>query len=726
MKKKKNRISNWRKLSTIVLVATLTIIGVDFPKASLKDNSVVENAGIFVTKVENLSEGFIKGVDVSSYISIRESGASFYDWNGTEIDDQTFFTQLAEAGINYIRIRVWNNPYDSNGNGYGGGNNNIDKAIKIGKWATNAGMKVLIDFHYSDFWADPAKQQTPKAWTNLTTAEKVEKVNEWTTESLNTILNAGVDVGMVQIGNETNNAICGEVGWSNMSQIFNAGSSAVRSVATSSKKDILVALHFTNPEKEVFYKTVAKALNDNNVDYDVFASSYYPYWHGTLENLTNVLSDIANTYGKKVMVAETSWATTLEDGDGHGNTVSVGSNDMNQPYVFSVQGQANEVRSVIQAVANVGEKGIGVMYWEPAWIPVQVYSPDAENATQVLDSNREKWEKYGSGWASSYASEYDPEDAGKWYGGSAVDNQSFFDFTGKPLASLNIFKYVDTGATTSVMLDKVINPDSIEIGIDEDIENALPKVVTGVYNDGTTTEVNVVWNKEDILSITNFGTYRIRGITDKDSLEVVCVVNVLPKNLLQQGGFEEGWDKWTSGGNGLDGTTDSDVRTGNRALHFWSEQPIEFTVEQSVTVEEAGLYNAYMYMQGGDAGNEQEIYIQLSNDTKGIAEKTETTVDGWINWKNPKVEAIEAEAGDTLTVQIFVKAAAKAWGTIDDVYLYRGKNLNSDITKENLESAIKQSKELLEDSENIEVNGLLKSIANLSNAIIEYNKIKVI
>lgn len=723
---KKKKISNWRKLSAVVLVATLTIIGVDFPKASLKNGSVVEDAGIFVTKVENLSENFIKGVDVSSYISIRESGASFYDWNGIEIDDQAFFNQLADAGVNYIRIRVWNNPYDSNGNGYGGGNNDIDKAIKIGKWATNAGMKVLIDFHYSDFWADPAKQQAPKVWTNLTIAEKLEKVNEWTVESLTTILDAGVDVGMVQIGNETNNAICGESGWNNMSQIFNAGSSAVRSVAANSGKEILVALHFTNPEKEGLHKTIAKALNDNNVDYDVFASSYYPYWHGTLENLTNVLSDIANTYGKKVMVAETSWATTLEDGDGHGNTVSVGSNDINQPYAFSVQGQANEIRSVVQAVANVGEKGIGVMYWEPAWIPVQVYSPDVENADQILASNREKWEKYGSGWASSYASEYDPEDAGKWYGGSAVDNQSFFDFTGKPLASLNIFKYIDTGATTELVLDKIINPDSIEIGIDENIENFLPKVVTGVYNDGTTTDVNVVWNKEDIASITDFGTYRIHGITDKDSLEVVCVVNILPKNLLQQGGFEEGWDKWTSDGNGLDGTTDSDVRTGNKALHFWSEQPIEFTVKQSVTVEEAGLYNAYMYIQGGDAGSEQEIYIQLSNDTKNISKKAETTIDGWTNWKSPQVEAIEAESGDILTVEIFVKADAKAWGTIDDIYLYRSGNLVSDVAKENLESAIEQSKELLKDDNNVAINSLLNSITNLSNSIIEYNKIKVI
>ena len=125
------------------------------------------------------------------------------------------------------------------------------------------------------------------------------------------------------------------------------------------------------------------------------------------------------------MVAETSWATTLEDGDGHDNTVRAETNDT-QVYPISVQGQANEIRSVIQAVADVGASGIGVMYWEPAWIPVQIYNGDA----QVLASNKEKWEQYGSGWASSFSAGYDPDDAGKWYGGSAVDNQALFGFDG--------------------------------------------------------------------------------------------------------------------------------------------------------------------------------------------------------------------------------------------------------------------------------------------------------
>lgn len=111
----------------------------------------LKQASLHVEKIENLSSDFIKGVDLSSYVSVTDSGAVFKDWDGNVIGDEAFFNLIKEAGVNYVRVRVWNNPYDSDGNGYGGGNSDLDKAKKIGKLASDAGMKVLIDFHYSDF-----------------------------------------------------------------------------------------------------------------------------------------------------------------------------------------------------------------------------------------------------------------------------------------------------------------------------------------------------------------------------------------------------------------------------------------------------------------------------------------------------------------------------------------------------------------------------------------------
>ncbi len=663
---------------------TAAAAALESAKSALVAADIVDTGsdGIYVQKVEGLGADFIKGVDVSSYVSLRDSGVVFRDWNGQAINDQQFFDQLKEAGVNYVRIRVWNDPYNSaNGKGYGGGNNDLAKAEKIGKWATAAGMKVLIDFHYSDFWADPAKQKAPKAWDGYTVAQKVAAVSEYTKSSITTLLDAGVDVGMVQVGNETNNGVCGESTWENMCKIFDAGADAVHEAGTEKGKDILVAVHFANPEKSGTYANYAANLNTYDVSYDVFASSYYPYWHGTLTNLTSTLKSIADTYGKKVMVAETSWASTLTDGDGHENTVRVGNNDTKvagMDYSFTVQGQADEIRSVIQAIKNVGDNGIGVCYWEPAWLPVQVYDSSASNASQVLSANKNAWETYGSGWAASAANEYDAEDAGKWYGGSAVDNQALFDFNGKPLASLNVFKYVDTGATTTKRPDAVTKPDQVEVAYGADIAAALPTSVTVRFNDGSEDQAAVTWNNRELAAITTYGTYTVTGVVsytdakgNTSTLNTSCEVAVLPENLLQQGGFEEGCDAWTAEGNGVDGKLTDDPRSGKQALHFYSADAVDFTLSQTITAAEAGDYSAYMYIQGGSMGASEAVSITLSNDTAATAEKKEAALQGWKVWQQPQTDKVHAEVGDMLTVAIHVAGDAGAWGTIDDVCLYK-------------------------------------------------------
>ncbi|WP_420813859.1 glycosyl hydrolase 53 family protein, partial [Phytoactinopolyspora endophytica] len=350
---------------------------------------------MLVEKVEGLPEDFVHGVDVSLVLSLEESGVTFYDPSGEQAD---LFAVLADAGVTDIRIRVWNDPWDADGNGYGGGNVDVSRAVEIGERATAHGMRVLVDFHYSDFWADPSKQQAPKAWAGMTVDEKVDAVGAFTTDALEAFRDAGVDVRMVQVGNETNNAVAGVSAWPDRARMFSAGSAAVREVFP----DALVALHFTNPETAGRYAGYAAELDRHGVDYDVFASSYYAFWHGSLDNLTSVLTHVAETYDKQVIVAETSWVHTLSDGDGTGNIISTDPGLSRYP--VSVQGQANALRNVIAAVHDVGEAGIGVYYWEPAWLPVG--PPDQ------LERNRLLWEAHGSGWATSYAAEYDPDDAG--------------------------------------------------------------------------------------------------------------------------------------------------------------------------------------------------------------------------------------------------------------------------------------------------------------------------
>ena len=632
------------------------------------------DAGIYVEWVANLPDDFISGMDVSSYVSLRQSGITFYDFEGEVLDDQGFFDLLADCGVNYIRVRVWNDPYDADGNGYGGGNNDLDKAVTIGKWATEAGMKVLVDFHYSDFWADPAKQKEPKEWAELSIDEKVQKVEEYTNESLITLLEAGVNVGMVQVGNETNGQICGESEWENMARIFNAGSAAVRSAARDMGKDISVVLHFANPETDGLYADYARNLDAYQVDYDIFASSYYPYWHGTISNLKNVLGNIAQTYGKKVMVAETSWCYTYEDGDGHENTIFEGKTEIDLPYEVCLQGQANEMRDVINAVSEI--QGVGVFYWEPAWLPVQVYDEDVQDAEEILDANKELWESYGSGWASSYSAEYDPDDAGVWYGGSAVDNQALFDFTGHPLETLKMFQYVKTGTNAPNVITTINN---ISLTAQAGQEVTLPETVEANYSHGDKASVSVAWDQKKLEEalLAGVGTYEITGTVsaDGETYQVKCTLTIEPANLLSNPGFEDAdmsmWSIVDQGGSVGRKEDSSNVRTGSYCLHFWDDEEISYTVEQEVVLD-AGVYTFGGYLHGGDAGEEAvfALYVQCEGETY----TAQTQVNGYNNWQNPVVENIEIfEDGTTITVGISAKAQAQAWGAWDDLYLYQTK-----------------------------------------------------
>ena len=237
----------------------------------MKDLSVRSDT-LYVQKVENMPADFILGMDASCVPALENAGVKYYDYDGTEKD---VYEILSANGINYIRVRIWNDPFDASGRGYGGGNCDIENAIAIGKRATEHGMKLLVNFHYSDFWADPAKQMAPKAWASMNIDQKSEALYAYTKDCLQQLLDAGVEVGMVQIGNETNGALCGESasalgGWKKICQLLSAGSRAVREVCP----DALIAVHFANPENADSYASYGKNLSYYLVDYDVFASSY--------------------------------------------------------------------------------------------------------------------------------------------------------------------------------------------------------------------------------------------------------------------------------------------------------------------------------------------------------------------------------------------------------------------------------------------------------------------
>lgn len=620
----------------------------------------VSSDSLYVAKVENLPEDFIMGMDASCVPSLEASGVKYYDFDGAERD---VYEILAENGINYIRVRVWNDPFDADGNGYGGGNCDIENAIEVGKRATAAGMKLLVNFHYSDFWADPAKQMVPKAWKGMGIDEKSEALYAYTKDCLEKLVTAGVDVGMVQIGNETNGAMCGENasalgGWKKITQLMSAGSRAVREVCPKA----LVAVHFANPEKVTNYVSYGKNLEYYGVDYDVFASSYYPFWHGTLDNLSAVLSDIANTYGKKVMVAETSYAFTAENTDFYGNTIGEGGGIV-KDYPFTLQGQANLVRNVIDTVVNKTTNGIGVFYWEGTWISV---------GGESYEDNLAKWEKHGSGWASSYAAEYDPDDAGQWYGGCSVDNQTFFDENGRALESLKVFALVREGNAVENKADAIEDTNLI---IDLNGEIVLPETVNAIMIDNSKKAIPVEWHGVDIDTMKSGGVakYTVEGTAG--GMKAYCYVSMVEYNFLKNWSFEEGDTGWTATAVGKfdelfveDKVTDS--ITGTKHYHFWGAgaNVVEFTLEQEVENLPAGTYNYSISIMGGDGG-ETEIYAYVKINGE-IVHRADTKITVYNEWHTATVSGIEYTEGTSIVVGIYVKCAGpNAWGKIEDAML---------------------------------------------------------
>lgn len=637
------------------ITATSTDEQIDVTTFPLPDGP--EESTIYVEPIENISDDFIRGMDASAVLVNENSGVTYYNYDGEE---QDVFMTLAQSGVNYIRLRVWNDPYDENGNGYGGGNNDVATAIKLGKRATQYGMKVCIDFHYSDFWADPKRQHAPKAWEGMTADEKCDALYDFTKESLTALLDSGVNVGMVQIGNEINNGMSGETLLPNVMNLLCSGSRAVREISEAYGKDIQIAVHYTNIEETDKIDKIALNLLNFGVDYDIFGLSYYPFWDGTNENMQTVAKNIQEKYGKKVMIAETSYCYTSEDGDGCGNSL-VGTDDLVDGYAATVQSQATIIRDICEAANEAGV--LGVFYWEGTWIPVGEATAD----------NSPIWEKYGSGWASSYAADYDPEDAGLYYGGCSWDNQAMFDFDGYPLASLNVFKYLKYGATAPADIDYI--PElytSCNVGS----ELILPETVDVIYNDRSlNTQEAVTWDAKQLAAIdTNVGgTYEITGSLE-DGTTVTCHVDVKMLNYVQNPSFEDAdTSMWKVTSATDNNPTDFQVKaddayTGDIAFHFWSESDMEFAIEQDFSDLEPGTYQLFAYSQGGDMSDDSsmELYAIVNGEVQAVPFMVTTYAD----WKNPTIPEIKITDG-TLTIGVHIKCNAKSWGTVDDFTLNR-------------------------------------------------------
>lgn len=384
---------------------------------------------------------FVKGMDLSTLLELEKCGAKYYD-GGQEMD---ILDIMKKYDVDTIRIRLWNDPWSESGESYGAGENDLKTSLEIAKRVTAAGFGVLLNFHYSDFWADPGKQFKPKAWASYGVEELEQAVYDFTLETMETFLEQGVNITMVQVGNELSNGLLWPEGkvpnYDNIARFVNAGIRAVRKADADYQKrvqegeakilgvrdqkldKIPVMIHLDNGGKNELYREWFDNFTRRGEDFEIIGLSYYPFWHGTLQMLEDNMNDIAERYGKDLIVAEVSMGYTMEDyKDYEKLSDEERKGYATRPalvekieYPMTVQGQYDFMEDFLQRISHIyGNQGRGYFYWEPAWIPVP-----------------------GSGWATPASLKY-IEDPGPC--GNEWANQALFDYQGNALPIWNLIK----------------------------------------------------------------------------------------------------------------------------------------------------------------------------------------------------------------------------------------------------------------------------------------------
>ncbi|WP_370592709.1 arabinogalactan endo-beta-1,4-galactanase [Streptomyces sp. NBRC 109706] len=330
----------------------------------------------------------IRGVDVSSLPKGEDLGAVFRHADGTADDALRI---LQGNGANWVRLKVWVNSPD--------GYHDTARVAGLAARAHALGMRTLVDFHYSDSWADPGQQHKPAAWAGLDAAGLDQAVRDHTRAVLGALADQGTPADMAQIGNEINAGMLWPDGSSDnfdrLAELLTVGAEAAREVSPHTA----LALHLAEGgdnggTRWWFDNAVAR-----DVPFDVVALSFYGYWHGTLAELDHNLRDVVARYDRDVLVAETAYPFRLGSHDGHADIIGEES-QLVAGYPATPEGQQRWLRDICAVVAGVPDgRGLGVFYWEPAWTAVA-----------------------GNGW--------DPADPSS---GNAWENQAVFDYDGRVL-----------------------------------------------------------------------------------------------------------------------------------------------------------------------------------------------------------------------------------------------------------------------------------------------------
>jgi arabinogalactan endo-1,4-beta-galactosidase len=377
-----------------------------------------------VNKLSNsLRSDFAYGVDASTVLSTEKNGGVYYNEDGKE---QDIFEIMRIDGVNFVRFRIWNNPFSYNGNSYGAGEDSTSNVLEMAKRAKRAGMNILLDFHYSDCWADPGNQVLPKAWKNFSEDKLEEAVYGFTKTTLENFSSNNIKIDAVQIGNEVNSGILfpnGKLNYSNTNSFINFANLLKEGIKATKEvfPKAYSVIHFAGTNVDA-YKTFFETLRLKGVEYDIVGLSYYPYWHGTISDLDAALKYISDYINKPILILETAYGYTYDYNE---YTSNIFNKDLANKagYEASIESQANVLRDICNSLSKVKNNlGLGVFYWEPGWLPLK------NNGLT----------KYGVAYCAN-----DEGNVSK-YGDQKVSwaNQGLFSYSGKALPSLSSYKLI--------------------------------------------------------------------------------------------------------------------------------------------------------------------------------------------------------------------------------------------------------------------------------------------
>ncbi|MGL4756616.1 MAG: glycoside hydrolase family 53 protein [Aeromonadaceae bacterium] len=314
-------------------------------------------------------ESMIIGADVSHLPQLEAAGARFYD----DALPEDLLVILKRHGINAIRIKVWNEPgghdrfpADQSGvEGY----NNPDHVLALAKRAHRMGFKIMLDFHYSDWWADPGKQHMPVAWRDKPVAVVSERLYQFTHQLMSRLQGEGITPAWVQVGNEISNGMLWPLGrvphWDNLALFLGAGARAVKAVSPSTQ----VILHLDAGRDNARCRHWFEEIIARKVPFDVIGLSYYPVWHGAMGDLASNMADLTNRFSRPVIVVETAYPWTGGDGDTQPNIYT---HTGPESYPMTPVGQRDFLWQLLREIHGVPQgRGLGFFYWEPEFIAVE-------------------------------------------------------------------------------------------------------------------------------------------------------------------------------------------------------------------------------------------------------------------------------------------------------------------------------------------------------------------